>query len=261
MSRSFLDDSLSWHRQGPLCLLIFHSTRTRNALNPLMAKILYEFLESLSQESDLGALVLLSEVPDVFVSGGDLRVLADASAEEANALTLHMRSFCQGLQHSPFPTYALLEGGAFGGGSEVALATDVRIGVAGKAALHLRQVQFGLPGGWGGMLRLGELCPHLTPRQVGLWFATKKSLNSLEMKSMHLLEEDFQSQSHALAHIQNQAEAFLQCPPSLRQSLLRRASRAEKTLQTYDEELFALHWMSPTHKEKLAAFFSRKQNP
>ena len=74
------------------------------------------------------------------------------------------------LEALPFPTVALIDGAALGGGLEVALACDFRLcGTSPKVQLGLPEIKLGLVPGWGGTQRL--------PRLVGVEEAINRLLS------------------------------------------------------------------------------------
>lgn len=96
-----------------------------------------------------------------FGVGGDIgQVLgyAQRGIEASMADSEAIKSLFRRLEKLPFPSIALLEGTAAGGGWELALACNARFCIAGGSIrLGLPEVEFGLVPGAGGMLRL----PHL----------------------------------------------------------------------------------------------------
>jgi 3-hydroxyacyl-CoA dehydrogenase/enoyl-CoA hydratase/3-hydroxybutyryl-CoA epimerase len=119
-------------------------------------------IAGLSARKDIRCLVLESGKPGVFVAGADLREfegIADArSAEEKSALG---QEIFNRLDDLPFPTVAVLNGAAVGGGLELALACDFRLASDNpRTQLSFPETTLGLLPGWGGTYRL--------PRLVGL---------------------------------------------------------------------------------------------
>jgi enoyl-CoA hydratase len=74
------------------------------------------------------------------------------------------------LESLSFPTVAMIDGAALGGGLEVALACDFRLcGTGPKVQLGLPEIKLGLVPGWGGSQRL--------PRLVGVEEAISRLLS------------------------------------------------------------------------------------
>ena len=79
---------------------------------------------------DLRGLIVQSAKPGIFIAGADLREIAllpQNDPEPTRALVRRGRDLLAALESMPFPTIALIDGAALGGGFEVALACDYRL--------------------------------------------------------------------------------------------------------------------------------------
>jgi enoyl-CoA hydratase len=122
-------------------------------------------LNSLASRKELSGLILASAKPDIFIAGADLKLLVNATGpNDAQVRTFIEQGLriLKKLESLPFPTVAAIDGAALGGGLEVALACDYRMGGPPnpKFRLGLPEVTLGLIPGWGGTQRL--------PRIVGV---------------------------------------------------------------------------------------------
>lgn len=92
-----------------------------------------------------------------FCAGGDLKELEQMrSADEASAMAQRMRATLDGIAAATVPVIAALNGDAFGGGAELALACDFRI-AAEHARIGFTQISLGLMPAWGASERLAAL--------------------------------------------------------------------------------------------------------
>ncbi|MSR53959.1 MAG: hypothetical protein EXS09_11820 [Gemmataceae bacterium] len=129
--------------------------------NVLSTTIWTEFgkvLDGLIPRTDLQGLVIESAKPGIFIAGADLKELA--GGESASIRTLMGLGHCvlDTLEALPFPTVAIIDGAALGGGLEVALACDFRVcGTNPRVQLGLPEIKLGLLPGWGGSQRLTRL--------------------------------------------------------------------------------------------------------
>ncbi|HME89955.1 MAG TPA: enoyl-CoA hydratase/isomerase family protein [Myxococcaceae bacterium] len=129
----------------------------RNAINLEMVREMTALLESLAARDDVRALVLSGAGGKAFASGADIAELRERTHREA-LLAINAGIF-QKLEDFPRPTIAAIEGYALGGGLELALACDVRVGTR-EAKVGLPEATLGIFPGAGGTWRL--------PRLVGL---------------------------------------------------------------------------------------------
>src|SRR5205807_1755605 len=108
-------------------------------------------------ESDAAVLVLLGGGDRAFVSGGDLKELgAIQTHDDAVAMASRVRRLLDRVASYPLPVIAALNGHAFGGGAEVAIAADIRI-AADDIKIGFNQVTLGIMPAWGGAERLAQV--------------------------------------------------------------------------------------------------------
>jgi len=93
----------------------------------------------------------------VFVAGGDLKELAAIRThDDAVAMAHTMRTVLDRIATLPVPVLAAVNGDAYGGGAEVAVACDIRI-AADDVRCGFNQVALGIMPAWGGIERLTAL--------------------------------------------------------------------------------------------------------
>ena len=78
-------------------------------------------------DCDVRAVILKSDVPGIFCAGADLKERAKMKEEEVGPLVARARRMFSDMSALPVPVITALDGGAFGGGLELALATDIRV--------------------------------------------------------------------------------------------------------------------------------------
>lgn len=130
-----------------------------NALNVAMLKELHETFRVLSYNRDVRVVIVTGEGEKAFCAGADLKErkgMDDATTRETIALIGDVVNACEALAQ---PVIAAINGVAFGGGLELALACDIRI-AANDVKLGLTEAALGIIPGAGGTQRL--------PRLIGL---------------------------------------------------------------------------------------------
>ena len=158
---------------GIACLTFDRPNARANVLSTPVWQEFGRHLDSLAVRSDLRGLIVDSAKPGVFIAGADLQEIHDTPPNDTGptqALITLGHRVLEKLEALPYPTVAVIDGAALGGGLEVALACDFRIcGTHPKVQLGLPEVKLGLIPGWGGTQRL--------PRLVGVEEAVNRLLS------------------------------------------------------------------------------------
>jgi enoyl-CoA hydratase len=140
-----------------LAVLTIDRPHARNAIALDTMEQLEKALDAAFLFKGAQALVVKGAGDRAFVSGGDLKELsALRTVEDAAAMARRMRSICDRLATFPGPVIAALNGHAFGGGAEVAVAADIRI-AADDIKIAFNQVTLEIMPAWGGAERLAAL--------------------------------------------------------------------------------------------------------
>jgi enoyl-CoA hydratase len=137
-----------------LAVITIDRPHARNAIAPHTMDQLEKAIDA--AEGSL-ALVIRGAGDRAFISGGDLKELgALRTQDQAVAMASRMRSICDRLADFPGPVIAALNGHAFGGGAEVAVAADIRV-AADDIKIGFNQVSLAIMPAWGGAERLADL--------------------------------------------------------------------------------------------------------
>lgn len=132
--------------------------RRPKSLNALNFELLDEMGEYLDHVKRLGAraLIVTGEGEKAFCAGADIKELQQRGlVAQREGAELGQAVFAQ-LDRLPIPSVALVNGFAFGGGCELALACTLRIALP-NAKFGLPEVKLGLIPGYGGTQRLPRL--------------------------------------------------------------------------------------------------------
>ncbi|MDE2028637.1 MAG: enoyl-CoA hydratase/isomerase family protein, partial [Candidatus Omnitrophica bacterium] len=137
-------------------------------VNVLSAATLVSFdkiLDDLKNKS-LKALVIQSAKKDIFIAGADIKEIETITEEnDAKSKAQAGQQVMNKLEDLPFPTVAVIDGAALGGGCELALACRYRVMTFNdKIRMGLPEVNLGFVPGFGGTWRL----PRLVGLQQGL---------------------------------------------------------------------------------------------
>ena len=148
------DTAVRTEAHGAAQLITINRPDSRNAVNSAVASDIAAALDELRTNDDLRAGVITG-AGGTFSAGMDLK--AAAAGESAAVAGNGFAGITEA--RSDKPLIAAVEGYAFGGGFEVALACDLIVAADG-ATFALPEVKRGLIAGGGGTVRLPRRIPH-----------------------------------------------------------------------------------------------------
>ena len=128
-----------------------------NAVSPDVIRDLGTVWERVKAADGVGAMVIASSVPLVFSAGADIKAFTQMDPQSDGAeLIAKAHALLREFGTSRVATIAAVNSIAFGGGCELAMACDVRIG-AEAAVFGQPEVKLGIIPGFGGTQRLPRL--------------------------------------------------------------------------------------------------------
>lgn len=153
-----MTDGAIVERKGNVALITINRPDARNAVNGAVSIAVGNALEAAQQDPDVWAVVLTGAGEKSFCAGADLKAIM--RGENTFHDTNPEWGFAGYVHHFiDKPTIAAVNGTALGGGSELALASDLVV-AAESASFGLPEVKRGLIAGAGGVFRIIEQLPR-----------------------------------------------------------------------------------------------------
>jgi enoyl-CoA hydratase/carnithine racemase len=132
------DGETRLERDGPVARITFDRPAARNAMTWRMYEQLGDICARLRDDPAVRVAVLRGAGGKAFVAGTDIaQFLEFKSGDDGVAYEDKMEGYLSGLESLPFPTLAVVEGWAIGGGLAIAACCDLRIATPGS--------RFGVP--------------------------------------------------------------------------------------------------------------------
>jgi len=178
-------DNVLWQVEEGVGVATVSRPKALNALDRRTLDELSEILDTVAADRALRGVVLTGAGDKAFVAGADLSEMARLSAHEARAFAeAGQRTFAK-LEALPIPTIAAVNGFAFGGGCELAMACDL-VYASEKARFGQPEVNLGLIPGFGGTQRLSRRVGLMRAKEIIL---TGDALDAARAKEMGLVLE------------------------------------------------------------------------
>jgi len=179
--------------QGILTLTLNRPEKL-NALSTEVLEALEELFSYAKTNPQVKALMLTGQ-GKAFCAGADINRLAECSAQTGYEFACYGQKVFRLLETMGKPSLAAVNGFAFGGGCELAIAATLRI-ASTKAQFGQPEVKLGVIPGYGGTQRLARLIGKgramdlcLTGRFINAETALNWGLVSEVLESEHLLEQ------------------------------------------------------------------------
>ena len=146
--------------EGEIATIILNRPEAMNALNEQVVKQLGQVIDDLNSNDDISTIVL-EGAGKAFVAGADVKYFVDKiqddSIKDIYDFTAHGHDVLNKLEKSNKTTIALTTGLALGGGLELALSCDYRIGTR-RSQFRFPETSIGIFPGLGGTQRTPRIC-------------------------------------------------------------------------------------------------------
>lgn len=199
---------IEYKKEGKIATFTINRPEVLNALSPDALWELTEALMDFKENKDLWVGIITGAGEKAFCTGLDLRSAAPGKAIDPKARQgMPQATLVRGLELYK-PLIAAVNGYAFGGGFEIALACDIRL-AADTARFGLTEVTLGLIPGWGGTQRLPRMIPFGKAAELMLM---GKRIDAQEALNLHLVskvvpQKDLMNEARAWA------EQICNCAP------------------------------------------------
>lgn len=231
------------------------------ALNALNSEVLIDLVNVISEirtRKDIRIVLLMGGGEKSFVAGADIAEMSNLDPLEGAEFSRLGQNVFRMITELPYPTIAVIQGFALGGGCELALACDIRI-ASEKARFGQPEVGLGIIPGFGGTQRLARL---IGPGQAKKLIFSAETIQAVQALEIGLVEQVV-APEQLNETVLNLAQAIASKSPN---ALKLAKTAIDQGLEGSLEEgmrleagLFALCFASPEQKEGMTAFIEKRK--
>ncbi|MFT4946735.1 MAG: enoyl-CoA hydratase [Natronomonas sp.] len=242
--------TLDW--DGDVATLTVDRPEALNALNVETLETMGDAIAE-AREEEARVLVLTGAGDDAFIAGADIKYMQDLDTEEAQAWGALGHEVADALAAFPGATIAAVNGFAFGGGCEMAIACDLRV-AAESALIGNTEIDLGIIPGWGATQRLPKLVGDETARRM-IYLGQRLDAETAHEEGLvgEVVPDD------ELAERVEELAAELAAKPAFalqaaKQSISQHYQGSQAAGLGYEKRAFASLFGTPDQREGMAAF-------
>lgn len=247
----------NFEKVDSFCIIRLNDTKRKNVASEAMLKELLSHLKEIEQSDEiLGYIITGTE--ECFCAGADIK-------ESKNPQTFHEylklgKKVISAILNSPKISIAAVNGIAFGGGFELALACDMICG-SKEAVFALPEVKLGLFPGWGGTQTLSQ---RVGPGIAKEMILTGRQIDYEEAYEIAILDKQYETNKSLLnGCLTLLNDIFQNCPQAVFQAKqlinLRYSLPFEKAVEKEFSTL--IEWVGETQAQEGMSAFLEKRKP
>ena len=247
---------ISVERNKEFSVLSLNRPDALNALNEATLRELHVAFEEV-ERTDSRALIITGTGGKAFCAGADVKELMGRTLKQQRNGIEYGQSVFRKLETLAIPSIAAIDGFAFGGGLELALACTFRIATE-KSSLGLPEVKIGLIPGYGGTQRLPRLIGQSRALEM---IMTGKSVSSTEALGLGLINRLVINNviDESIKFAQNFSRHSLLTLQFAREAILRSTDYTiDQGLQA-EADLISLAFQSKDSIEGMRAFIEKRK--
>ena len=250
---------LKVERRGAAALLTIDRPHAGNSISAEVTSAIDAAVTALEDEDGLAAIVVTGAGDKFFSSGGDIKQYRElATREQLDRAFERPRRLLDRLESLPLAVIAAINGIAFGGGAELALACDLRL-AAPRASIGFPYVRLGLIPGWHGVERLARICGASHAMYLLTTGDPVSAEEALRLGLVHRVCDHVPVVDAALELAERLAEAAPLSIAATKRVLRGAVDLPRESARALAEEAFADLWMSEDHREAEAAFAEKRR--
>jgi enoyl-CoA hydratase len=179
-----------------IAVITMNRPQALNAFNSEQLDLLGAAFHTLGRDRQVRVVILTGAGDRAFAAGADIKEMIHLTPAEGLSFGRKGQALTSAVERLPQPVIAAVNGYAFGGGCELAIACDIRL-ASENARFAQPEVGLGIPPGWGGTQRL--------PRLVGPGFAAEMIYTGRQVHAEEALRFGLVNAVHPLDQLMSAA--------------------------------------------------------
>jgi enoyl-CoA hydratase/carnithine racemase len=172
-------ETILYDLDGGVATLTLNRPEARNAISRQLLENLTSVLDDVEATSNARTVIITGAGDKAFCAGADLKERAGMSPADVTDFLATINRLYTAIENFRLPVIAAVNGAAFGGGLEMAMAADIRL-AAESAVMGLTETRLAIIPGAGGTQRM--------PRLVGMAKAKELILTGRRIDAREALE-------------------------------------------------------------------------
>jgi enoyl-CoA hydratase len=252
-----------YEKRGGIALLTLDDPPANTYTHEMM-KDLDQAIVRARFDDEVTVIVITGAGDKFFCAGANIAMLNSVTPQFKYYFCLHANETLSRLEQTPKLVIAALNGHTVGGGLEIAMAADMRIGRKGGGKIGLPEVNLGVLPGTGGTQRLARMVGKALAIEL---MVTGRNFDFEEAKRLGLLNDIYEADDGAafLDKVLEFAQQFT--PPNAAAKAVGNIKRAVQTgaelpfndALAVERELQQLLFQSEDAKEGLAAYMEKRK--
>ena len=235
-----------------------HRPEKLNALNSEVVAALDRAVWQASTDEALRCVIITGAGEKAFIAGADIGELAKLTPLEGREHARRGQGVLDRIERLPVPTIAAINGFAYGGGLELAMACTLRV-ASENARMGLPETSLGIIPGYGGTQRLARLVGRAKACELVL--TAEKGVTAAEAERIGLVNRVVPAGQALAAAVELAKRIAANGPAACRYALDAIRSGIEMPAaegQIFEATLFGLCAASADMKEGMTAFLEKR---
>jgi len=248
---------LQLEKEGRIVILTINRPKVLNAVDWELVSELESAVDDLATDDTI-QVIIITGCGKAFVAGADIGAMSRMNSIEAREFARTGQRLTAKIENIEKITIAAINGYAFGGGCELAMACDLRI-ASDKMKIGQPELKLGIIPGWAGTQRLSRLVGVGKAKEL---IFTGDPINAEEALTIGLVNKVVPHDS-LIEEAKTLAKRILEVGPTavrLAKTVINRGIDANfTTASSYEAEAFGVSFATDEAKEGMNAFLEKRK--